>query len=491
MNQKSLIKNSIILFIKNVAAIVAPMVMYKYAAIKLGVANVGAVEFVKSLNSYFLLTAMMGISTFAIRECSKVRNNQKDIVHIASQLYAISIVTTFFSYAIFVFLATFVEFFYPYKRLIYIYSISILLTTYGLEWIYNIYEDFATIALSTVICEFIAVIGVILCVRSVQDVAAYTFFLMIAANGYDIYTHFHARKHIRLTPRLSRESVQYFKPIAIIFFTNVASAIYTNADITMVGWLRDDSEVGIYSAAVKIYNVIHVMVSVGIIVVIPRLTQYLHSYFCKEKGAYYVLLNKVVKAFYIFVIFCSSICVLYGNDMILFVSGEEFTNAFRPLIVLAVTLLFATGNMIMSSAILIPMDREKVTLTATVTGASLNLILNLVFIPKWGCFGAAITTLVSEFMVFVITVYSSRDVLRNMRISLMRDIMPLTIGLLSNGTVYFIVKFIHWSSRYKFFFAAIISALLYYITHFVFRNEIVKEVNRFLWGNIKSKSKKS
>lgn len=492
MKQQSLIKNSIILLIKNIITIAAPMVMYKYAAIKLGIANVGAVEFVKSLNSYFLLIAMMGINTFAIRECSKVRDNQKAIVHIASQLYAISIVTTLFSYIVLFLLVTFVEFLYPYKKLIYIYSLSIPLTTYGLEWVYNIFEDFATIALSTIVCEFIAVIGVILFVRSDQNIAIYTFLLMIAANGYDICTHFQARKHVRLTPHLSRESYQYFKPIAIIFFTNVASVIYTNADITMLGWLRGDSEVGVYSAAVKIYNVIHVMVSVGITVVIPRLTQYLHNSSCnRTEDSYYTLLNKIVRAFYIFVIFSSSTCVLYGRDMILFISGEEFTSAIKPLTVLAITLLFATGNMIIGSAILIPTDREKVILKATIAGAVLNLVLNLVFISRWGFYGAAITTLISEFLVFVITVYSSQNVLKNLRISLVRDVMPLTIGLFSNVAIYSVVKFMHWNSKYKFIFAVIISAWLYYSTHFIFRNEIVKEVNSFLWGNIKVKNKKS
>ena len=99
--------------------------------------------------------------------------------------------------------------------------------------------------------------------------------------------------------------------------------------------------------------------------------------------------------------------------------------------------------------------------------------------------------MISEFLVFVITVYSSQNVLKNLRISLVRDVMPLTIGLFSNVAIYSVVKFMHWNSKYKFIFAVIISAWLYYSTHFIFRNEIVKEVNSFLWGNIKVKNKKS
>lgn len=60
-------------------------------------------------------------------------------------------------------------------------------------------------------------------------------------------------------------------PILIIFASNAAIQIYTSSDITILGFLKNDYVVGIYSASTRIYNVINSTLISVTAVVIPRL----------------------------------------------------------------------------------------------------------------------------------------------------------------------------------------------------------------------------
>ena len=56
----------------------------------------------------------------------------------------------------------------------------------------------------------------------------------------------------------------------------------------------------------------------------------------------------------------------------------------------------------LQTQLLIPTNNEKIYTVATFCGAGINLVLNLVFIPKFGAWGATIGTLGAEIAVLLI-----------------------------------------------------------------------------------------
>ncbi|MFV5784363.1 polysaccharide biosynthesis C-terminal domain-containing protein, partial [Pediococcus acidilactici] len=61
---------------------------------------------------------------------------------------------------------------------------------------------------------------------------------------------------------------------------------------------------------------------------------------------------------------------------------------------------------------LVPMDRENDVLKSVSLGAIVNLIINAIFIPRFGASGAAFGTLVAEFFVTSYQIYVLRDFLK-------------------------------------------------------------------------------
>ena len=70
MSEKSIKVNSILNVIKTISSIIFPLITFPYISRVLQPENVGNVNFGSSFVSYFSLIASLGITTYAIRECS-------------------------------------------------------------------------------------------------------------------------------------------------------------------------------------------------------------------------------------------------------------------------------------------------------------------------------------------------------------------------------------------------------------------------------------
>lgn len=75
MKNKSLGLNAIFNGMQNMLNLLFPLITFPYISRVLSVQGVGKYNFANSINSYFLLIASLGISTFAVREGSKLRDN--------------------------------------------------------------------------------------------------------------------------------------------------------------------------------------------------------------------------------------------------------------------------------------------------------------------------------------------------------------------------------------------------------------------------------
>ena len=98
MSQKSIKKNSIYSVVKTSSSILFPLITFPYISRALLTENVGKINFGLSIVSYFSLIASLGITTYAIRECSAARDDKEKLGNTASQIWSINIITTVIAY---------------------------------------------------------------------------------------------------------------------------------------------------------------------------------------------------------------------------------------------------------------------------------------------------------------------------------------------------------------------------------------------------------
>ena len=94
---KSIKTNAVLNVIKTSVTIAFSLITYPYAMRVLGVNNIGAVNYVQSVINYFALFAMLGVSSYAIREGAKLRNNESELGLFANEVFTINIISTIIS----------------------------------------------------------------------------------------------------------------------------------------------------------------------------------------------------------------------------------------------------------------------------------------------------------------------------------------------------------------------------------------------------------
>ena len=464
--------NSALNLIKTLSSIVFPLITFPYISRILKPENVGKINFATSYINYFSLIAMLGISTYAIRECSKVRENKKELEKISSQLFSINIITTSFSMILLLLSLLLFKRLESYKFLIFIYSANIIFNSLGTDWINTALEDFKYITLRTILFQVISLVLMFLFIHDENDYYKYAIISIISSCGANILNINYRRKYCKIAFTFETEIKKHIKPIFYLFVMNLSLIIFGSADITMLGIYKGNYDVGIYSTANKIQNLINQMVSSLLYVLIPRL-----SYMFKDENYEKIneLLRKVLNIFITLGLPCFIGVVSLSKEIIILIAGNEYLLAAIPLKILMFSFLFSlVGGSFLGNIVLLPSGHEKKYMLITCIATFINVILNLYFIPKFGVNGAAFTTAVASLIIMVLLIINTD---RRIKISNKFSIFisPI-VGCLAIGISCLIIKQIFNNLYIKMIFSIILSVSCYTIVLFAMKNEVLIDI---------------
>ena len=181
MKQKSIKINFIMNMILTMSSFIFPLITFPYVSRILLPVGTGKVSFATSLISYFSMFAQLGIPTYGIRVCAKVRDNREELTRTVQELLTINLVMSVLSYIALFIVLTFVPRLQADKPLYIIMSFTIILTSIGMEWLYKALEQYMYITVRSVIFKFIALIAMFLLIHEQQDYVIYGGFKFLHA----------------------------------------------------------------------------------------------------------------------------------------------------------------------------------------------------------------------------------------------------------------------------------------------------------------------
>lgn len=421
--KKSMAVNAGMNSIQTICRMVFPLITFPYITRVLGVENIGMYNFCTSIISYFTLIAGLGISTFAIREGAKYRDNCEKMSDFASKVFSINVIATAISYFLLVVMIVAIPSLKGNATMLFVLSTSIAFTTVGCEWIFNIYEDFSYIAIRSIVFQLISMILMFLFVKSEKDVLNYAIITVVSSSGASLINAFSRRNYCKIRFCINSGMKKMIIPILVLFANTIATTIYVNSDTTMVGAIAGNYYTGLYSVATRIYLIVKQVLSAMIVVSIPRLSALIGQQKTKE---FEKVGNKIINM--LFVIIVPAMIGLYAiaDNVVFILSGSKYVEAVPSLRLLTIALFFSLFSWFYTSCILIPCGKEKIVLKVTISAAMVNVILNLVLIPIWKHNAAAFTTVVAEGISMIACMkYGSENF--HIRIPI-RDIASVTIG---------------------------------------------------------------
>lgn len=482
--KKSIKVNAALNGFRTILNVLFPLITFPYISHVLSVDEIGKYNFSDSIVSYFLLIAALGINQYAIREGSKYRNNRKALSNFASKVFTVNVVSTIISYALLFILMRLSDTLQAYRYCILILSIQIFFATIGTEWIYSIFEEFGYITVRSIVFKIISIALLFIFVKNEGDYLKYAFIVVFAIAGSNILNYFNAKKYIDLKIVFKFDWKQIIVPVFIIFASNVAIQIYVSSDITMLGYIKSDYNVGIYSVSAKIYTVIKNVLTAVLTVAIPRFSYYAGK---GLKDEYNHLLKKVINTLFVIAIPAVVGLILLSYNVVYIIAGEQYVPAQMSLCILCIAIIFAVFNGLLNQSVLLAYGREKISLYCTIISAATNIGLNFIMIPLWAENGAAITVVISELILFLLLFYKSRDLVKSsfFNVSTFKNIMSVLAGILGIILWCKIVENLVTNISARTVISVIGSAILYSFILLLTKNKILIEIISGLKSKLK------
>ena len=170
MRKKASLKiNFIMNSILTMSQFIFPLITFPYISRILLPVGTGKVSFATSIVSYFALFAQLGIPTYGIRACAKVRDDKKELTRTVQEIFIINLVMSLITYVVFFFAIYYVPRLRQDKELLMIIGLTIFFNAIGMEWLYKALEQYTYITIRSIIFKFIALIAMFMLVHKQSE----------------------------------------------------------------------------------------------------------------------------------------------------------------------------------------------------------------------------------------------------------------------------------------------------------------------------------
>lgn len=469
-------KNAALNAVRQACVIAFPFLTFAYATRVLGSEQMGMHAFGQSVVSYFVSLAMMGIPDYAGREASVLRDREEKLGKFVSEIVSINLMTAAAAYGLLFLLLQIWGKLRPYRYIILIQSTQMILTAAGTDWINTAFEDFLYPTVRYIVTGAGCIVAMLLLVKNESDLYAYTFLLMLASAGGNLWNIYHVRRYVKIKPALYLNVKQHLPPMLLFFISGMALIIYLNSDLTVLGLLVDDRTVGIYAVSARIYLMVKALINALVMAAVPGLSWLAAA---GQTDRYRQKVSRLADSLLLLAVPAAAGMFSEAENIIYFAAGSAYLEGTGVLKIYSAVLLPAVCSCLFSYAVLMPFHMEKYFTAVVIPAAALNIGLNFFLIPKLGMYGAAVTTLLAEAMVFAVTLYFATGKI-NLRICRRDFLTELAGGAVICG-ICRAVQQLQLNPGIRLWLSIGMSAAGYCMALFLMKNSVFLELTGSIW----------
>lgn len=480
MGKKSLVKNSIFNMAYKGFTALFPLVTTTYISRVLLPEGVGKVAYANTIVAYFVLIASLGLPSYGVKAIAQNDDTKEQRSRTFFELFFINLVATLLCIvAYFWFVNTFAHF-ADRRALFNVMGLMLILNIFNIDWFYQGIEEYSYIATRSFVVKILSFVLMLIFVKEREDYLIYALILCIATAGNNLLNAVQLRKYITTSVLLSRKNDavavrfdmrHHMRPVLILLASTIATEIYTMLDTLMLEYYHGESCVGYYSNAVKIVRMTYTVVIALVAVFYPRISMY---YKQKNQVECNALLGKGTKIMLLLGLPCTVGLILTAEHVVPLLFGEAFMPTVSTLQILSVLVLIFSIAYFLGHIVLTATGMERMILRATIAGAVINAVVNLLLIPGMRQDGAAIASVLSEAAVTAILLWYAR---KYYTLSIGWNYVVSTfIALVFMGAV---VELLSWkwvTQDWMIIPVIMAAAIVYFVMLLLLRNELLLEM---------------
>jgi len=391
--KRNFIYNSIL----TVSGYVFTLITYPYISRVLGVTNVGIVNFIDGLINYFIMFAMLGISTVGIREVVINKSDKTKLSKTFSGVLLLNTASTLVAIIALLIGMHTVPQLSPHRDLLYIGVCKLLFNLFLIEWFFTGMENFAYITKRSIFIKTLYVASVFGFIHEASDYKMYYLLCVAAVIANGLVNIAYCRKFVTFTFH-DLHIKRYLGTFFSVGFYVIICSMYTSFNVAWLGFAAGTDEVGYYTTATKLHTIIIALLTAFQNVMFPRVTSLLAE---GKHDEYYEKLNISVDSLFAFCIPTIILSIIFAPSILHFLVGDGYEGAYLPFRIIMPLILIIGYEQIICIQILLAMKQEKKLLINSCIGAMVGLLLNFLIVGRMGAVGSAIVWLSSELAVMV------------------------------------------------------------------------------------------
>lgn len=209
-------------------------------------------------------------------------------------------------------------------------------------------------------------------------------------NFSDFFSEFNKKNYTRYL-----KEYKYWIPFLI---STLSFLLYFNSDKLIIAWLLKPEDLAVYTIAATFVSVGELVCTVVWSILLPK------ADFISKNTRYRIILRGVAvfggTSFFLIVL-------CFGKDIIDLFFSERYPLAYSLSVCLSLYFIFRYSNIINELVIVSNGLQGKLAKYRLFCGC-INVGFNMIFIPFWGVFTAAVTTVLSEFILLAFLLYENR-----------------------------------------------------------------------------------
>ncbi len=393
--KQTVFKNTFWLTMAEVVSRLLNAILLIYVARVSGATNFGKFTFALTFVSLLVIFSDFGLSSITTREFSREKEKEKEF----PAIFSLKILLSLGAFALMLFGSFFITSDPTIQKIIWILAIYILISNFS-EIIYAFfrarqrmeYESWVKILKALVVSGvgFFAILNF----PSIENLSyCYLFASLVALIFILVFFHF------KISPlRISWRKLIWQKFLTMswpVGLGTIFAMTYRSIDSITMGYFGFITEVGWYNAAYKIINV----VLIPAFLISQSFYPVLSEAFKESKERLQRIWNYQMETMILLAIPVVVGGVVLAPRIIVSIYGSSFTPsvfAFRILVAVAGIIFL---NRVFVQVLIVSNQQIKFLLTA-LFGAVINIILNLILIPKFSLYGAAFAALITFLLNF-------------------------------------------------------------------------------------------
>ena len=381
-------------------ALLVPLVTTPYISRVLGAEGIGTYSYTYSMLRYFWLLSVLGAATFGARSIGINQEDKEKRSYCFWNLFSLKIILSITFIGLYLLYVSFIA---ESKLIALIQGINLIAVLFDITWFFQGMEDFKKVTIKNFLIKILNIIYIFVFIKDRDDLFLYVFGLAFFLLLGNLSLWISLPKYISKISIRKLSPFSYFKPVLQLFIPSVAVQIFSVVDRSMIGWFTGSaSENGYYEQALKIVDMSLVLITTMGSIMIPKISREYNKGNKKEVKEY---ITKSLK-FTFFISIPMTLGLISISELFVPIFfGKEYMKSSNILDILSFLFIFMGINSVTGSQYLISTGQQNKHTKFLLIGGGVNVVLNIILIPKLMAIGAAIASVIGEMIISLLELF--------------------------------------------------------------------------------------